>query len=75
MVEAGYSATWVICSGAHRSVMSRDRLQRRRLTEAVRRLGLPSDSACQQAGLRLEDDAYWLVSVKMVETMRWPKAL
>jgi hypothetical protein len=58
MVEAGYWATCVICSGARRSVMVAIASSGVGSPEAVRRLSLPSDSAVpSRPGLRLEDDA------------------
>ncbi len=45
MVEAGYWATWVICSGARRSVMVAIASSGVGSPELVRRLSLPSDSA------------------------------
>ena len=76
-VVAGYCATCVICSGARRSVMRRHRRQRRRL--ARRRCAAAAAQRVARHRLRRACASritrYWLVSVKMVETMRWPKAL
>ena len=42
----------------------------------VRRFSLPTDSAVpSKPGCASRMTRYWLVSVKIVETMRWPKAL
>ena len=58
IVDAGYWATCVICSGAWRSLMRAIASSGVGSPELVLRLSLPSDSARrQQAGLRLEDDA------------------
>ena len=76
MVLAGYWATWVICSGARRSVIFATADRGVASPEAVRSCTLPSDAGLASASGRASRiTRYWLVSVKMVETMRWPKAL
>ena len=76
IVDAGYWATCVICSGACRSLMRAIASSGVGSPELVRRLSLPSDSAVpSRPGCASRMTRYWLVSVKIVETMRWPKAL
>ena len=76
-VVAGYCATCVICSGARCSVI---------VAIADSGVGWP-DAGAQVAagrataafvsrpGCASRITRYWLVSVKIVETMRWPNAL
>ncbi len=75
-VAAGYCATRVTCSGAScsRTVAKEDR----GVVEPppVRICSVPRpwmDASPSRCASRIT--RYWLVSVKMVETMRWPKAL
>jgi hypothetical protein len=76
IVEAGYCATCVICSGARCSLMVAIASSGVGSPELVFRFSLPSDSAVvSRPGCASRMTRYWLVSVKMVETMRWPKAL
>jgi hypothetical protein len=75
-VAAGYCATCVTCSGAGCSRMVAMADSGVAAPEPVFRCSRPSDSAVDSsAGLASRITRYWLVSVKMVETMRWPKAL
>src|SRR5512140_2029965 len=76
MVVAGYWATWVICSGARRRAMLAIDDNGTASPDAVRSCTMPSVAGVTAAsGSVSRITRYWLVSVKMVETMRWPKAL
>ena len=75
-VAAGYCATWVICSGASCSRMVAMADSGVGWPPLVRRFRLPSavgELSCSGCASRIT--RYWLVSVKMVDTMRWPNAL
>ena len=76
IVAAGYCATWVICNGAGRSVMVATADSGVGAPEPVLRFNWPSAAAVLNTpGRASRITRYWLVSVKIVETMRWPKAL
>ncbi|MGC4115275.1 MAG: hypothetical protein QM765_11850 [Myxococcales bacterium] len=73
---AGYCATWVTCSGAGSSLIVAMADSGVGVPELVLRCRSPSESRRGQlVGRASRITRYWLVSVKMVETMRWPKAL
>src|SRR5512140_3856574 len=71
IVVAGYWATWVICSGARRRAMLAIDDNGTASPDAVRSVA----GVTAASGSVSRITPYWLVSVKMVETMRWPKAL
>ena len=75
MVVAGYCATCVICSGACRSVMVATADSGVVLPDAVRSGSWPSIAGVAMPGCASRITRYWLVCVKMVDTMRWPNAL
>jgi hypothetical protein len=75
-VVAGYCETCVICSGARRSMIRATDESGVASPEPVRSCTIPSDAGDSSASDRASRmTRYWLVSVKMVDTMRWPKAL
>ncbi|MCY1555419.1 hypothetical protein D9M68_920840 [compost metagenome] len=76
MVAAGYCATCVICSGALRSTTRATADSGVGSPEPVRICSAFRASMEAARSVRASSTTrYWLVSVKMVETMRWPKAL
>jgi len=75
-VAAGYCATCVICSGAGRSLTVAIADSCVGWPDGVRKASRPSDcGSVSSPGRASRMTRYWLVSVKIVETMRWPNAL
>ncbi|MNM21823.1 hypothetical protein D3C81_321890 [compost metagenome] len=75
-VVAGYCATCVICSGACFSLMLAKADSGVDLPDPVRTCrSARSDGVVTMPGCASRMTRYWLVSVKIVEMMRWPKAL
>ena len=75
-VVAGYWATWVICRGARRSTIRATADSGVGSPDAVRSCTMPREAGVAlPSGRASRITRYWLVCVKMVETMRWPNAL
>jgi len=75
-VLAGYCETCVICSGACRSAIDEKADSGVGDPPLVIRLSLPRSAALlARPGRASRITRYWFVSVKIVETMRWPNAL